>query len=71
MMGTMLSDEAMSSEQQKILRGMTPGQRWSAARQLYWTMRRRKAAFLTSQHPGWSDERVRQEVYNLSLNARS
>ena len=40
-----------SPEQMAILRGMTPEQRWNAAHQLYWTMRRHKAAFLQSQHP--------------------
>lgn len=50
---------------------MTPEQRWRAARRLYWTMRRHKAAFLKSQHPDWSEERVEQEVRTIFLYARS
>ena len=58
-------------EQQNILQRMTPAQRWSAARRLYWTMRRHKTAFLKSQHPEWSDEHIETEVRRLFLYARS
>jgi hypothetical protein len=58
-------------DQQEFLRRMTPAQRWQAARRLYWTMRRHKAAFLKSRHPEWSQERIEQEVRNIFLHARS
>ena len=40
------------------LKAMTPGERWQAAKQLYWSMRRLKAAYLRSQHPEWSEQEV-------------
>jgi len=50
---------------------MTPDQRWRAAHQLYWTMRRHKAAFIKSQHQDWSDHRVAAEVRDIFSRARS
>ena len=67
----MKTNDAMNPEQQAILQGMTPEQRWTAARQLYWTMRRHKAAFLKSQKPDWPEDRIQQEVRNIFLNARN
>ena len=67
----MPSDEAMSGEQLRILKGMAPEQRWTAARQLYWTMRRHKAACLKSRHAEWSDARIQEEVRDCFLYARS
>ena len=58
-------------DQRAVLRRLTPEQRWRAARRLYWTMRRHKAAFLKSQHPDWPEERVQEEVRTLFLHARS
>jgi len=65
----MATDEAPDPQQVKILRRMTPEQRWNAARQLYWTVRRHKAAFLKSQHPDWPEEQVQAEVRRLFQNA--
>ena len=67
----MLPDEQPSPKQIEILRQMTPEQRWRAAYRLYWTVRRHKSAFLRSQHPDWSDERLKDEVRRIFLNARS
>jgi hypothetical protein len=67
----MLRDEQASPEQIEVLRRMTPEQRWIAARNLYWTMRRHKAAFLQSQHPEWPREKVEEEVKRIFMNARS
>jgi hypothetical protein len=67
----MLADEGPSPEQIEILRRMTPEQRWDAARRLYWTCRRHKAAFLRSLHPEWPEERVNAEVGRIFLNART
>jgi len=64
-------NESASPEQDAILRRMTPGQRWEAARNLYWTMRRHKAAFLRSQHPEWSEQQVNDEVRRIFANART
>jgi phage gpG-like protein len=67
----MLVDEQTCPQQIDALRRMTTQQRWDAARQLYWTMRRHKAAFMQSQHPEWSKERVLAEVRQIFLHART
>ncbi len=67
----MLPHEQPSPEQIEIFRRMTPEQRWHAAHRLYWTMRRHKAAFLHSQHPDWTDEKVASEVRSTFLHART
>ncbi len=67
----MLPDEQASPEQIEILRRMTPAQRWRAAHNLYWTMRRHKAAYLQSIHPDWSPQQVSDEVKRIFMNARS
>jgi hypothetical protein len=66
----MLPDEQPSPEQIKIFKRMTPEQRWHAAHQLYWTMRRHKAAILRSRHSDWSDEKVEDEVRSIFSRAR-
>ncbi len=55
----------------EALRRMTPEQRWKAAYNLYWTMRRHKAAFLHSQHPDWPEQQVQDEVRRLFFHART
>ena len=67
----MLPDEQASPEQIEIYRRMTPGERWKVAHRLYWTMRRHKTAFLQSQHPDWTIERVEAEVRDIFLHART
>ena len=67
----MLADEQTSPEQFAIYRRMTPELRWHAARRLYWTCRRHKAAFLRSLHPDWAEEKVEDEVKRVFLNART
>ena len=67
----MRSDEQASPDQIKVLRRMTPEQRWRAAHRLYWTVRRHKAAFLHTQHPEWSDQRIQEEVRRIFLHART
>lgn len=67
----MLPDEQPSPEQIAIFKAMTPEQRWNAARQLYWTVRRHKTAYLRSLHPEWSEEQLQQEVRDIFLRARS
>ena len=66
-----LAQEESSPEQIALLRRMTPGQRWDAAHQLYWTMRRHKAAFLQSQHPDWTEQQVTNEVRRIFSHART
>lgn len=68
---SVLPDEQMSPEQVAALRRMTPEQRWRAAHRLYWTMRRHKTAFIQSQHPDWTEQRVEAEVRYIFSNART
>jgi hypothetical protein len=67
----MLVDEQFSPEQVAIVRRMTPEQKWKVARQMYWTARSHKKAFILSLHPGWSEEQAEKEVSRIFLNARS
>ena len=67
----MLADEQPSLEQIQMLRLMTPEQRWRAARSLYWTARRHKAAFLRHLHPDWSERQLHDEVLRIFLHART
>ena len=67
----MLDEEQPGPDQIAALKAMTPEQRLVAGRQLYWTARRHKEAFLRSQHPDWSDERVKEEVREIFLRART
>lgn len=64
-------EEEPNLEQIKILRCMTPEQRWLAAHRLYWTMRHHKAAFLHSQHPAWSEQKIDDEVRHIFSNVRT
>jgi hypothetical protein len=65
------SDDRPGAEQLEVLRKMTPEQRWQAARALYWSLRRHKAAFLRDRHPEWSDEQVERETRRIFVHARS
>ena len=67
----MLPDEQATPEQIAVFRRMTMDQRWSAAQNLYWTVRRHKTAFLQQQHPEWSEQKVDEEVRRIFLHARS
>jgi hypothetical protein len=69
--GFMLQDEQPSAKQIEILRRMTPEQRWHAARDLYWSLRRHKTAFLRDTHPDWSENQLKDEVRRIFANARS
>jgi hypothetical protein len=66
-----LADEQTSPAQIAVFRRMTPEQRWRAAHQLYWTMRRHKTAFIQNQHPDWPEERVEAEVREIFSRART
>lgn len=61
----------MRTEMQEILQAMSPAQKLRAAERLYHSARQLKAAALRAQHPGWTDEEVRQVVRQIFLHARS
>ncbi|MBW2223489.1 MAG: hypothetical protein JRF54_04580 [Deltaproteobacteria bacterium] len=65
-------DHASEAREAQIarFREMTPGERWGAARDLYWSMRRFKEAFIRQQHPEWSDDRVAAAVSEAFLHVR-
>jgi hypothetical protein len=67
----MLSDEQPTPEQVAIFKAMSPEGRWRAARELYWTVRKHKTAFLRHQHPDWSEEKLHREVRNIFVCARN
>ena len=63
--------DAPSPDQLETLRRLTPEQRYRASREMYWTLRRHKAAFLRSLHTDWSEERVEAEVLRIFRDART
>jgi hypothetical protein len=65
-------DHASEAREAQIarFRQMTPGERWGAARDLYWSMRRLKEAFIRQQHPEWSDGRVEAAVREVFSHVR-
>jgi hypothetical protein len=67
----MLTDERTSPEQIEVMRAMTGAKRLRLAERLYWSARNMKAAGLKAQHPDWPAERVRDEVRQTFLHART
>ena len=66
-----VEDETLSPDQLEALRRLTPEARYRASREMYWTLRRHKAAFLRSLHVDWSDQEVEAEVRRIFLDART
>jgi Rv0078B-related antitoxin len=60
----------MNTDQQKILRAMSPAQKLRAAERLYYSARQLKEAAVRAQHPDWTDEAIRQAVRQIFLYAR-
>lgn len=60
-----------SPEYIAFLRRMSGEEKLRAAFQLYRAARTLKAAAIRDRHPDWSEERVRQEVKEIFLHARS
>ena len=67
----MTQPEVAPPEQIEILRRMSPAERYRASRELYWTLRKHKKAFLRSLHPDWSEQRLDEEVRQIFLHART
>ena len=65
-------DHASEVQEAQIarFREMTPGERWGAARDLYWSMRRLKEAFIRQQHPEWSNDQVAAAVREAFSHVR-
>jgi len=65
-------DHASQAREAQIarFRQMTPGERWVAARDLYWSMRRLKEAFIRQQHPQWSNDQVAAAVREAFSHVR-
>jgi hypothetical protein len=67
----MLADEQTSPEQFAIYRAMPGVRRLQLAEQMFWSVRRLKAAGVRYQHPDWPEEKVTAEVNRIFLNVRS
>ncbi len=70
-MNSMDAQQPTPIDQTEVLKRLTPEQRYKAGRQLYWTLRRHKRAFLRSLHPDWSDAELDAEVRRVFANARN
>lgn len=62
-------DPDWTPEYVEILRRMTGEQKVEAAFALWHAARRLKAAALRERHPGWTEERIEQEVREIFLRA--
>ena len=60
-----------SPDQLEALRRLTAEERYQASREMYWTLRRHKAAFLRSLHDDWSEEQIEAEVLRIFRDART
>ena len=63
--------DAPSEDQLEALRRLTPEERYRASREMYWSLRRHKAAFLRSLYTEWSEEQVEAEVRRIFMDART
>jgi hypothetical protein len=61
----------MTPEQARIYRAMAPAQKLALAARFQLGARDLKAAGLRSQHPDWSEEKIRSRVRELFLYAAS
>lgn len=57
-------------QQSQRFREMSPEERWKAAMQLYWSMRRLKAAHIRARHPDWSEDAIDEEVKRVFTGVR-
>lgn len=62
-------DQIDQTDQQRILKAMTPSQKLQAAVDLYYAARELKAAGLRLQHPEWSEEKVQEAVLEIFRRA--
>ena len=58
-----------NSIQDEILRKMSPEKKLQAAARMYNFAKQLKIAFLTQQHPDWTEEQVENEVRKIFANA--
>lgn len=63
----MLPDEKPGPDQTAAFWTMTGEQRLRAAEQLWWSMRRMKAAGVRAHHPEWTETQVEEEVRRILL----
>jgi len=66
-----MTPPAMTPEERRILRAMTPAQKLAAAEDMYRAARAIKAAALRQQHPDWSEEEIRRKVRDIFLHGRT
>lgn len=55
----------------KIIRGLSPAQKFKTAAEMWEVARQIKAAGLRMQHPDWTDEQIERAVREAFLYARS
>lgn len=52
-------------EQKKILKAMSPSQKWKAAMDLYYSTRELKTAGLRRRYPLWTGEKIDEKVREI------
>jgi hypothetical protein len=61
----------MHPEQIKIYKKMSSEKKLQIALQLYYSAQALKEAEVKRQHPGWSEEKIREKVKAIFLHART
>lgn len=61
----------MHPEQKRIFQNMTPGQKLKSALWLYYSVRELKEAGLRALNPEWPDEKIKQNIREIFLYART
>lgn len=62
-----LEKNRLTPQERKILKAMTPSQRFQVASSLYRTARHLKAAGFRSAHPDWSEQQIESAVRDVFL----
>ena len=61
----------MHPEQKRIFRSMEPEQKLKLALDLYYSARELKAAGLRAYNPEWSEEKIKDQLRQIFLYART
>ncbi|MBU4426599.1 MAG: hypothetical protein L6406_07225 [Desulfobacterales bacterium] len=61
----------MHPEQKRIFQTMTPDDKLRIALRLYYSARELKEAALRDQNPGWSEEKIKANLIEIFLYART
>jgi len=62
-------DAEFNKEYLAALRRMSPSERWSTARRLYWQARDIRSEVLRIENPSWTDAQIEEAVKKIFMYA--